>query len=157
MLYGRRFPLRLKGAVYESVVMPAILYGSEAWCLKESEMGILRRTEISMVGAMCGVHLKDGKRSKALMFMWGLYGIVDRLAMASSVNGYCHVLKREDGHVLRRALDLFVEGQGKKGRLVRTRKTQVEDESVKVGLKREDALPIKVEFVGVNQIAAWLG
>ena len=41
LLYGRKFPLRLKGAVYKSYVRPAILYESEAWCLKESEMGIL--------------------------------------------------------------------------------------------------------------------
>ena len=27
----------LKEAVYESYMRPAILYGSEAWCLKESE------------------------------------------------------------------------------------------------------------------------
>ena len=31
----------LKGAVYESYVGLAILYGSEAWCLKESWMEIL--------------------------------------------------------------------------------------------------------------------
>ena len=36
-----RFPLRLKGAVYKSYVRPAILYGGDAWCMKESEMGIL--------------------------------------------------------------------------------------------------------------------
>ena len=29
LLYGRRFPLRLKGAIYGSCVRPAILYGSE--------------------------------------------------------------------------------------------------------------------------------
>ena len=39
-------PLRLKGAVYKSYVRLAILYGSEAWCLMESEMGILLMTEI---------------------------------------------------------------------------------------------------------------
>ena len=39
-LYGRIFPMKLKGAVYESYVGPAMLYGSEAWCLKESEMMI---------------------------------------------------------------------------------------------------------------------
>ena len=27
LLYGRRFPIRLKGAVYESYIRPAILYG----------------------------------------------------------------------------------------------------------------------------------
>ena len=48
LLYGRRFPLRLKRAVYKSYVWPAILCGSES-CPKESEMGILRRTERSMV------------------------------------------------------------------------------------------------------------
>ena len=41
LLYGRRFPLRLKVAVYEHHVRPAMLYGSEKWCLIESEMGIL--------------------------------------------------------------------------------------------------------------------
>ena len=41
LLYGRRFPLKLNGAVYKSYISLAILYGSEKWCLKESEMGIL--------------------------------------------------------------------------------------------------------------------
>ena len=45
--------------VYVRYVRPAILYESEAWCLKESEMGILQRTERYMVRAMCGVLLKD--------------------------------------------------------------------------------------------------
>ena len=35
LLYGRRFPLRLTGAVYKSYVRSVILYGSEAWCLKQ--------------------------------------------------------------------------------------------------------------------------
>ena len=49
-----------------------MLYGSEVWCLKESEIGILRGTERSMVRATCGVQLKDIKRSTDLMFMLGL-------------------------------------------------------------------------------------
>ena len=42
-------------SVHRSYVGPTITYGSEGWCLKESEMGILQRTERSMVRAMCGV------------------------------------------------------------------------------------------------------
>ena len=38
---------------YGSYVRPSIQYGSEAWCLKEREMGILQRTVRSMVRAMC--------------------------------------------------------------------------------------------------------
>ena len=59
VMYGRSFPLRLKGALHESYECPAMLCGSEAWCLKECEMGILQRTERSIVRAMCGVQLED--------------------------------------------------------------------------------------------------
>ena len=41
---------------------------------------------------------------------------------------------------LERPLDFDVNGQRKKGRPKRTWKKQVEEESVKVGLSREDAL-----------------
>ena len=42
LLYGRRFPLKLKEAVYRSYVRPAKLYGSEAWRLKENQTGNLQ-------------------------------------------------------------------------------------------------------------------
>ena len=55
LLHGRRHLSRLKWTVHSSYIRPAILCGSEAWCLKESEMGILLKTELSMVRSMCGV------------------------------------------------------------------------------------------------------
>ena len=90
------------------------------------------------------------------MFMLGLSETVDQLAMASSVRWYGHVLRLEDGYVMRRALDFEVEGQRKKGRLKRTWKKQIEEESVKIGLRMEDALCRSKWSVGVNQIAAGL-
>ena len=57
-----------------------------------------------MVREMCGVQLKDRKRSTDLMFMLGLNETVDQLATENSVRWYGHVLRIEDGHVLRRAL-----------------------------------------------------
>ena len=155
LLYGR-FPLKLKGAVYKGYVRPAVLYGSETWCLKESEMGILRRIERFVVRAVCGVQLNDRKRSTDLTFMMVLKETIDQLAMANSVCWYGHVLSREDGHILRRALDFEVEGQRKKGRLKRTWKKQVEKESIMVSLRRKDALCRSKLSVGVNKIAAGL-
>ena len=49
LLYGKRFPLWLIGAVYVSYIRPTILYECEAWCLNENEMEVLGRTERSMV------------------------------------------------------------------------------------------------------------
>ena len=80
-----------------------------------SEMGILRRTERSMVGVMCGVQLKDRKRANDLMLMMGLNKTIYRLAMANSVRWYGHVLRREDGHVLRRALFFRSKVTGRRG------------------------------------------
>ena len=76
--------------------------------------------------------------------------------MASSVHWYCHVFRRDDGHVLIRALNFEVEGHWKKGRLKRTWKKQVEDKSVKVGLRREDTLCLLKWSAGKDQIAAVL-
>ena len=59
------------------------------------------------------------------MLMLGMNETIDQLTMANGVNWYDHLLRREDGHVLRRALDFEFEGQMKKGRLKRTWKKQV--------------------------------
>ena len=45
-----------------------------------------------------------------------------------------------DAHILKRALDFEIDGQRKKWRPKRTWKKQVEEKSVKVGLRMEDAL-----------------
>ena len=131
-----------------------------------------------MVRAMCGVQLNDRGISTDLMA--GLNETIDQLAMAGSVCSYGHVLRREDGHVLRRedghvlrredghvlrredghvlrrALQFEVKGQWKKGRSKRTWKMQVDEESVKVGLRREDSLCRSKWSVGVDEIAAEL-
>ena len=67
-----------------------------------------------MVRAMYGVQLEHRKRAKDLILMLGLNRTIDLLAMANNVHWYDHVLRREDGHILRRALDFEVEGQRKK-------------------------------------------
>ena len=100
---------------------------------------------------------RTAQRYKGLMFMLGLNESIDQLAMANCVHWYGDVLRREDYHVLRMALDdIYIEGQWKKWRLKKTWKKQVEEESVKVGLKREDALCRSKWCVGINQIAAGL-
>ena len=139
LLYGR-FPLMRKGSVYESYVRPAILYGSEAWCLRESEIGILRRTERSTVRAICGVQLKDRKKIYRLDVHAGfechnrsvVYGKQCSLVWSCvEERGWSHLEK------VNRFWGLWSR---KKGRLKMTWKKQLEEESVKIGLTREDAI-----------------
>ena len=97
---------------------------------------------------------RNKKRSTDLMLMLGLIETICQLAMANNVCWYGHVSRREDCHVLRGVLDCEVEGQRKKVRPKRTWKMQVEEESVKVGLRREDALCRSKWSVGINPIVA---
>ena len=77
-----------------------------------------------------------------------------QMAKANGVRWYGHVLKRDDGHVLRQVLEFEVRGKRKGGRPKKTWKTQVEKESKSVGLEKNDALNRARWRVGVTEIAA---
>ena len=93
----------------------AILYGSETWCLRESGMVILRKTEIAMVRSMCGVKLVDRKDMEELMEMLDLKETLDKMAKANGVKWYGHVIRRDDDNILKKAIMLEVNGQRKRG------------------------------------------
>ena len=65
---------------------------------------------------------------------------IDRLATANGVRWYGHVLRRDDDSVLKVALNLEVTGKRKRERPKKTRKKQVEEETEKIDLKKDDAL-----------------
>ena len=134
-----------------------MLYGSETWCLRENEIAILRRTERPMVRAMCGAKLMEKKRTEDLMEMLGLKETVVQMAKANGVRWYWHVLRRDDGHVLRKALKFEVRGKRKRGRPKKTWKTQVEKESKSIGLEKNDAMNRARWRVGVRKIAEKVG
>ena len=62
------------------------------------------------------------------------------MAKVNGVRWYGHVLRRDDGHVLRKVLELEVRGKRKSGRPKKASYLQVEKESWSVGLERKDAM-----------------
>ena len=73
------------------------------------------------------------------MEMLGLKETAVQMVKANGVRWYKHVLRRDDGHVLRKALEFEVKGKRKQRQPRKTWKMQVEKDSRSVGLK-EDAL-----------------
>ena len=88
----------------------AMLYGGETWCLRENEVTILRRTERSMVRAMCGITLVDKRITVELMDMLGLKEAADRV---NGVRWYGHVLRQPEEDVLMKAMIHKVDGKCK--------------------------------------------
>ena len=86
---------------------------------------------------MCGVKLLDRRNSEKLMDMLGIEESLDRMAKASSMRWYGHVLRKEDENVIVKAL--IFELSDSRGRPKQTWKKQVEIEMKKNGLLKEDA------------------
>ena len=64
------------------------------------------------------------------------------------------MLRRHDGHILRKALEFEVRGKRKRGRPKKTWKTQVEKENMSVRLEKKDAMNQVRWRKGVREIAA---
>ena len=79
-----------------------------------------------MVRAMCGAKRMKKRRTEDLMEMLGLKETVVQMAKANGVRWYGHVLRRDDGHVLRKALEFEVKGKTVEARAT---KEDVEDAS----------------------------
>ena len=107
-----------------------------------------------MVRAMYGQKVVDRKTTEEQMDMLGLKETIDQLATVNGVRWYGHVLRRDDDSALRVALNLEVSGKRKRGR---PRKKQVEEETEKIGLKKEDALRRDKWRDGVRAIAERMG
>ena len=93
-----------------------------------------------MMRAMCGQKVVYRKTKEEQIDMLGLRKTVDRLATANGVRWYGHVLRRDEDSVLRVALDLEVSGKRKRERSKKSGKKQVEEETKKSDLKKEDSL-----------------
>ena len=95
-------------------------------------------------------------RGPTVMEMLGLKETVVQMAKANGIRWYGHVLRRDDGQVLRKALEFEVKGKRKRGRPKKRWKMQVE-KSKSVGLEKEDAMNRAKWKVGVGEIAVRVG
>ena len=139
LLRGRRFFLRMKGMVYRCCVRLAMLYESETWRLRETEMAILKRSERAMVRSMCGLKLVNRKKMEDLVEMLGLKETWDRMVKTNGVRWYGHVIRGDDDNILKKAMMMEVNGKRKRERPKLTWRRQVEESVKKVGLKIEEA------------------
>jgi len=93
-----RVSTKAKTSVYESLILPIVLYRSESWCLTEKLFNMLRLFHRNCVRAMCRVNLVHVRRYRN-------QELLDRLGLMSID---CYVTKRQlawAGHLARMDFD----------------------------------------------------
>ena len=76
ILTARGASYHIKGKIYRVCAQSKPTYGTETWAMKKENQRILERTEQMMVRWMCGVSLKDRKRSVDCSLL-GVQSVVD--------------------------------------------------------------------------------
>ena len=115
-----------------------MVYGSETWALKVSDMQQLERTERMMVRWMCGVTLKHRHRSQDLLERLDIVGVAERVRRGR-LRWFGHVERKNADDWVTKCRDLVVEGGKSRGRNRKTWMECVEGDMVKLGLSRVDA------------------
>ena len=108
VLCDRKINVRLKGKVYETVVSPAMMYGTETWPLKKTQERKSEVEEMKMLRWMCGVTKMDKIRREDENFL--------KKIQERRLQWYGHVKRREEKYVGRREMEMEVPGRRGRGR-----------------------------------------
>ena len=115
IMCDKRISARIKGKFYKSVVRPAMIYGAETWPVKKVQERKMEVAEMRMLRWTCGVTRRDKIRND---FIRGTVKVaeVSKKIQERRLQWFGHVMRREDGHVCRRVMNMEVDGRRRRGR-----------------------------------------
>ena len=99
---------RIKGRIYSACVQSVLIY---LLTIKADDLKSLERTERMMVRWMCGVSLKDRKRSEDLCILFGI-NCVDDVVRRGRLRWFEHLERKSVDDWVSACRGLVVEGEG---------------------------------------------
>ena len=130
---------RIKGRIYSACVQSVLIYGTETWAMKADDLRSLERTERMMVRWMCGVSLKDRKRSEDLYNLLGINCVAD-VVRRGRLRWFGHLERKSVDDWVSACRGLVVEGTRGRGRSRKTWEQCVRDDMKLLGLHPEWAV-----------------
>ena len=115
-----------------------MVYGSETWAMKVEDTNRLERTERMMVRWMCGVTLKDRKRSEDLLDRLGIESVAE-VVRRSRLRWFGHVERMSAGNWVSACREIEVEGSRGRGRGRKTWQECISEDMRRLGVRREEA------------------
>ena len=115
VLYDRKISLRLKAKIYETIIRPALTYGSECWAMKVTNKRKIATTEMRMLRGILGVSRRDHMRNEEIRRIVHLSPI-DEVMRSGRLHWFGHVQRRDATNVTRRVMELAIPGTRRRGR-----------------------------------------
>ena len=136
LLINRGIPLRIRVDVFCSCVRPVLLYGAETWALTGRLEGLLRSCDYRMLRHMLGVRWQDRVTNEEVLRKCSVYDIVSEVRRRR-LRWFGHVRRREDGNILRRAMEMEIPGKRPPGRPMRKWEESVKDDLKCLNIEEE--------------------
>ena len=105
-----------KKVLYEGVVVPTVLYGSETWGLRESERRKLEVLEMGCLRSMCCLTLRDRVRNEEVRRRAGVERKLSSRVDQSVLRWFGHMERMDDGRLAKRVMNSEVDGNRGRGR-----------------------------------------
>ena len=112
----RTIGMDAKRSLYESVVVPTVLYGSECWGLKANERHRLNVFEMRCLRSMCGVTIMDRERNEHIRRRVGILHELAARVDESVLRWFGHMERMDDERLVKRVWNANVTGSRVRGR-----------------------------------------
>ena len=138
LLVNQSIPLVNRAQVYKACVRPVLLYGAETWALTKHLEDLLRRCDTKMLRYMAKIRWGDRVSNEEVFRRCGIESLVTVLSR-TRLRWFGHVMRREETHIVRRAMNFEVEGRRPAGRPKKTWKQGVEEDMRRLNINEEMA------------------
>ena len=116
MWSGRSVSLRVKRELYERIVVPTVMYGSESWGMKVEERNKLDVAEMKCLRSMCRVTRMDRVRNEVVRERVGVSENLSKRVDRKVLKWFGHVERMGSERLTKRVYVSDVEGERGRGR-----------------------------------------
>ena len=116
VMKNRGLGMNVKRVLYEKVIMPTVMYGSELWGMKVSERQKLNVFEMKCLRSMAGVSRLDRLRNEEVRERTGVRKELAARVDMNVLRWFGHVERMENERLLKRVMNARVDGRSVRGR-----------------------------------------
>ena len=107
--------MRVKKGLYESIIVPTVMYGGESWGLRKKEERRLNVMEMNCLRNMCGVSRRDRVRNEEVRRRVGVESELAERVKGRVLSWFGHVERMSGERMTKRVYESSVEGARGRG------------------------------------------